>query len=172
MVILVRQATREHLETRNDDWRSLYPQTLTRPERVDEERSAVASHKRARQYAQQALELAMRRPDDPNSADALFAATIALGANAFREGDRRDAIRYMLDAADSPPSMSRPAGSPVLGVSLERRLIGGLLQSGERQTVIDYFERSAKKRPADRERLLAAATAIRNGKQPTNYQRR
>jgi hypothetical protein len=57
-------------------------------------------------------------------------------------------------------------------MSLERRLIGGLLQSGERQTVIDYFERSARKRPADRQRLLAAATAIRSGKLPSNYERR
>jgi hypothetical protein len=97
---------------------------------------------------------------------------MALGANAFREGDRRTAVRYLLDAADAPASVSRRTGSLVLGLSLERRLIGGLLQNGERQTVIDYFERAAKRRPADRERLLAAATAIRNGKQPTNYERR
>ena len=51
-------------------------------------------------------------------------------------------------------------------------LIGGLLKYGERETVIEYFERSAETRPADRERLLAAATAIRNGKLPLNYERR
>ena len=172
LVLLVRQATREHLETRNDDWRSFRWTALNLPERVDEERAAAASHERARQYANEALELAMRRPDDRDSADAVFAATMALGANAFREGNRRAAIRHMLDAADAPASFSRRTGSMVLGLSLERRLIGGLLQAGERETVIDYFERSARRRPADRERLLAAATAIRNGKQPINYQRR
>ncbi len=60
----------------------------------------------------------------------------------------------------------------IINVTLEGRLIGPLLQYGERETVIQYFERSAEKRPADRERLLAAATAIRNGKLPSNYQRR
>ena len=62
--------------------------------------------------------------------------------------------------------------SPTLNFSLEMKLIGALLKYGERDTVIEYFERSATTRPADRERLLAAATQIRNGKLPMNYYRR
>jgi hypothetical protein len=172
MVVLIRQATRDHLETPKDDWRSFRFSDLRLPERVDAGQSAPASRERSRQYAREALDLATRRPDDRDSADTVFAATIALGAHEFREGDRRTAVRYLLEAADAPPSVSRRTGSLVLGMSLERRLIGGLLQSGERQTVVDYFERAAKRRPADRQRLLAAATAIQNGKQPTNYERR
>jgi hypothetical protein len=62
--------------------------------------------------------------------------------------------------------------SPTLNLSLEMKLIAALLKYGERETVIEYFERSAETRPADRERLLAAATAIKNGKLPLNYERR
>jgi hypothetical protein len=62
--------------------------------------------------------------------------------------------------------------SPALNGSLEMKLVGGLLKYGDRDTVIEYFERSAETRPADRGRLLAAATAIRNGKLPQNYERR
>jgi hypothetical protein len=78
----------------------------------------------------------------------------------------------MLEAADVAPSSMSPRTSPILDVSLEPRLVEGLLQYGERETVIRYFERSADRRPADRERLLAAAAAIRNGKLPSDYYRR
>ena len=57
--------------------------------------------------------------------------------------------------------------------SLERRLIGPLLPvTANGRPWFGYFERSAEKRPRDRERLLAAAMAIRNGKLPSNYERR
>jgi beta-lactamase regulating signal transducer with metallopeptidase domain len=140
-------------------------------ESLDESgKAARAAWQRSKKYAQDAVDLAHRLPNHPYSPDALFAANVALGANAFREGDRSTAVRYMLSAADAPPSSIR---SPALKYgSLEERLIGPLLHDGERETVIRYFERSAENRPRDRERLLAAATAIRNGKLPSNYERR
>ena len=80
----------------------------------------------------------------------------------------------MLAAADIPPSTSGRVISPILDFSIasEMTLIGGLLKYGERATVIKYFERSAQTRPDERERLLAAAGAIRNGKLPMDYYRR
>ena len=143
------------------------------PERIEENhRKALQSRQRSRIYAADALLLAERLTTHPDQKDALFAATIALGANAFRDGDRQTAVRYMLAAADVPPSTSGRVMSPILTLSVERNLIDGLLKYGERETVVEYFERSAETRPAERERLLVAAAAIKNGKLPSNYWRR
>jgi hypothetical protein len=62
--------------------------------------------------------------------------------------------------------------SPTLSLSVERHLIDRLLKYGEHETVVEYFERSAETRPAERERLLVAAAAIKAGKLPSNYWRR
>ena len=64
------------------------------------------------------------------AADALFAANVAVGANAFREGDRETAVRYMLAAAEAPPSSSTRSVSWIMNVYLEARLIGPLLRYG------------------------------------------
>jgi hypothetical protein len=173
--ILVRQAGREYMSAESAHARATGPQTAADylPERIEENRqAAIALRQRSKAYAEDALTLARRLPTHPDQPGALFAATIALGANAFREGDRQTAVRQMLEAADVPPSAAGRLRSPALTLSVERHLIGGLLKYGERETVIEYFERSAERRPADRERLLAAATAIRNGKQPRGYYRR
>ena len=175
--ILARQAGREYMSAESAHARATGPLTADdkRPERIEENRqAAIALRQRSKAYAQDAVTLARRLPNHPDQPDALFAATIALGANAFRDGDRQTAVRHMLAAADVPPSTSGRVVSPILNFSIasEMTLIGGLLKYGERDTVIDYFEQSAATRPADRERLLAAATAIRNGKQPKNYYRR
>jgi hypothetical protein len=173
--ILVKRAGHEYLGAESANWQSTHPQTADEkvPARIEENRQeALVSRQRSKKYAEDALTLARNLPDHPDQADALFAATIALAANAFWDGDRGTAIRQMLAAATVPPSSSGRLMSPILNRSLEMKLIGGLLKYGERETVIDYFERSAETRPADRERLLAAATAIRNGKLPLNYERR
>jgi hypothetical protein len=174
-VTLVWQASSAYLSARSRDWHAKSPQSIdeARPERVEENRQhARVLWEQSKTYAQDALDLAKRLPNHPDHADAVFGATVALGTNAFREGDRQSAVRYLLQAADAPPSTMSRRTSPLLDVSLEGRLIGGLLQYGERETVIRYFERSAEKRPADRERLLAAAAAIRKGREPIGYERR
>lgn len=175
LVTLVWQTSNAYLSARSRDWHAKSPQSIeeARPERVEENRRrARVLWEQSKAYARDALSLAQRLPNHPDHADAVFAATVALGTNAFREGDRQTAVLFMLEAAEAPPSTLSRRTSPLLDVSLEARLIGGLLQYGERETVIRYFEKSAENRPADRERLLAAATAIRNGRQPTDYERR
>ena len=173
--ILIRSASAEYTGARNLEWghRSRPRSTDEAPaERSDEElKKARASRERSVKYAQDALNLARRLPSHPDHEDVVFGATVALGANAFREGDRKTAVRYMLAAAEAPPASSGRVFSATLVSSLEPHLIDGLLRSGERETVILYFEQSAERRPEDRERLLAAAAAIRNGKLPSNYER-
>lgn len=173
--ILVRQAGREYMSAESAHARATGPLTADdkRPERIAENRqAAIESRQRSKAYAQDALTLARRLRNHPDSPDALFAATIALGANAFRDGDRQTAVSHMLAAADVPPSASGRVMSPTLNLSVERQLIAGLLKYGERETVIEYFQRSAETRPADRERLVAAAEAIKNGTLPLGYERR
>lgn len=173
--ILVKRAGHEYLGAQSANWRSTHPQTPDEkvPARIEENRQeALVSRERSKKYAEDALALANNLRNHPDRADALFAATIALAAHAFWDGDRQAAVRHVRAAAGVPPSSSGRLMSPILNLSLEMKLIGGLLNYGERETVIQYFERSAETRPADRERLLAAATAIRNGKLPLNYERR
>jgi beta-lactamase regulating signal transducer with metallopeptidase domain len=173
--ILVKRAGLEYMSAELANWQATQPQTPDEksPRRIEENRQkALAARQRSKEYAADALALAERLPQHPDHTDALFTATIALGANAFWDGDRDTAVRHMLTAADVPPATSNRLISPTLNASLEMKLIGALLKYGERDTVIEYFEKSAKTRPAERERLLAAAAAIRNGKQPGNYYRR
>jgi hypothetical protein len=167
--ILAKQASIENAVGRAEAWDF----KEARPASDEESRqNARAAWQRSVKYAQDTLELAERLPQHPDQADAVFAATVVLGLNAFREGDRQTAVRHMLAAAEVPPSTSGKLRSPILDFSREMGLIGGLLKYGERETVIQYFERSAEKRPADRERLLAAAAAIRKGREPIGYERR
>lgn len=173
--ILVRQAGLEYLSAELANWQAIQPQTADEkvPARIEENRQkALAARQRSKQYAADALALAKRLPKHPERTNALFAATIALGANAFWDGDREAAVGHMLTAADVPPSTVGRVMSPTLNLSLEMKLIGALLKYGERKTVVEYFERSAETRPAERERLLAAATAIQNGKLPVDYYRK
>jgi beta-lactamase regulating signal transducer with metallopeptidase domain len=171
---LVRHAQFEFSRARQFNWQAIQPQSPAdaRPEQVEENRQrAREAWRRSKQYAHDALELAKRLPGHPDYANALFAATVALGANVYVEGDRQAAVRYMLAAADTPPSADGRPRWYILGF-LEQTLIYRLLQDGERDTVVEYFERSGENRPADRERLLAAAEALRNGKVPRDYERR
>ena len=173
--ILVKRAGAEYLRAELANWQATQPQTPDEklPGRIEENRQqAQASRQRSKKYAEDALTLAKSLSKHPEQTDAVFAATIALGANAFWDGDRETAVRHMLAAADVPPSTSGRLMSPTLNLSLEMKLIAALLKYGERDSVIEYFERSAETRPAERWRLLAAATAIRNGKAPMDYYRR
>jgi hypothetical protein len=173
--VLVRQAGREFLRAESLHARATDPLTADdkRPERLEQNRrAAIALRQRSKAYAQDALSLARRLPNHRDSPDALFAATMVIAANAFREGDLQTALRHMRTAADVPPSASGRTISPTLSLSVERHLIDGLLKYGERETVVEYFERSAETRSAERERLLVAAAAIKDGKLPSNYWRR
>jgi hypothetical protein len=124
---------------------------------------------RSKQYAQDALALASETPGDPNAATAIYRAHVTLGLHALREGSRKLAVKYMLDAVNVPASesMSRDS-SEILG--LDTRLVNYLLKEGERESVITFLERSAQLRPISRERHLKSAEAIRKGVMPWSYQ--
>jgi hypothetical protein len=57
-----------------------------------------------------------------------------------------------------------------LAVGLDSRLTSYLLKCGERESVADFFERSANLVLRDREQRLKDAAAIRKGQMPMGYQ--
>jgi hypothetical protein len=164
--MLTRLANEEYMMGEAYDWQATHPSTEAdvKTDVIARNRDfAQRSFERSKLYARQALDLAGRLPNDPYSPDAVLQANIALGAHAFREGDRKTAVRYMLDASKSPHYSRAPT-------SLEGRLIGQLLKHGERDTVIEYFERVGQKSVGDEaERPRKAAQAIRDGYWPTDY---
>lgn len=132
-----------------------------------EERQRRAEEKRqsATQAANEALELAARTPTSPDAGVAVIAAHQTLGLLALHDGDREVAVRHLLSSAKVSP-VSEEARVPMLWL----RLTNYLLQDGERERVIQFFEDYAKVSPRERNRLLADAQAVREGRMPQSYQ--
>jgi hypothetical protein len=120
-------------------------------------------------HAREALELAPSLKGTAEYPNAIFRAHIASGLNAFREGNRDEAVKHLLEASKTPAS-SPPAPEP--RSMLEYRLVNYLLKHGERATVLEYLERSAPGREqGQRDRMLKEAAAIREGRMPEQFQR-
>jgi beta-lactamase regulating signal transducer with metallopeptidase domain len=125
-----------------------------------------ASYARSKTYAQEALALAPKFQNDPDYGRVVYHATVALAVHALREGDRKEAVRQMLEAVKAPASRGLEAYS----VGLELRLVNDLLKQGERESVAKFLEGSAGLRHAEQERFLRDAAAIRAGKMPLSFQ--
>jgi beta-lactamase regulating signal transducer with metallopeptidase domain len=119
----------------------------------------------ARRWANDALELAPRLTDHRAYASTLFNARLVLGLLALRDGDRRKAVDYMLQASRGPA-----LGPYDMEASLDGQLTAYLLKYGERATVVEFFERAATMVPSRREALLKNAAAVRDGRMTSYYQ--
>jgi len=129
---------------------------------------ARAAWNLARKYAEDELSLASKFRKDPDYGTAIFKANIVLGAVALRQGDKKNAVRYMLEASRAPTSEELAYSTWPF---LTERLLGYLLKYGERETVIEFLERYAQISVVERESLLEAADQIRKGIQPNWYPR-
>ncbi len=127
---------------------------------------ADAAYERSRKYAEEALALAPTFRNDAGYGTAIYRANVALGTHALREGNVKTAVRYMMEAVKAPASEE----IAYTGAPLEGRLVTYLLESGERQSVVEFLDRAAQLRARDRERLLEDAAAIREGRMPIAYQ--
>jgi hypothetical protein len=126
----------------------------------------VSEHETAaRNAARDVLSLAEQSAEAHEAGHAIIAAHHTLGLLALRDGDRDTAVHHMLDSTAITP----PADAPEPSL-LWNRLSNYLLKAGERDTVIQFLEASAKNSPATREHLLADAQAIREGRMPRSYQ--
>ena len=93
----------------------------------------------SRSNARALLDLAKQNRGDALYAAAVFGANIQLGKVALRHGDRTAAVRYLLAAADAPPSEALRRGE--FAMNLPRALVDW----GERGAVIEFFRRMAPK---------------------------
>jgi hypothetical protein len=129
---------------------------------------AGAAWNLARKYAEDELSLAPKFRKDLDYGTAIFKANIVLGTVALRQGDKKSAVRYMLEASKAPVSeeLAYSTWPP-----LTPKLLGYLLKYGERESVIEFLERFAQINVIERPSLLEAADQIRKGIQPSWYPR-
>ena len=132
-------------------------------------RLAAEGFAHARQYAGEVIELASSLTG-AGVREAAFGAHHTYGLVLLHEGDRKGALKQMQEAANLPaPESGQPIG--LWSSGLEYKLVFYLLKNGEREAVIDYFERASQGRAeARRKVMLASAAAIREGRMPEHYQ--
>lgn len=112
---------------------------------------------------------------NPNSRVAADA-HIALGTAAMRRGKVADAVKHLQQAGLAGRPMEKVDGrnddTNSLGSVSAARLTHELLDAGERETVAAFYETAARTL-VDQQRLEyeTAASAIRAGRMPENYQR-
>jgi len=120
----------------------------------------------ARAYAEEALALAPTFENDPAYAISIYTANMTMSRVALANGDRSKAVTYLLDASKAPASDDL-AYNPLVTI---HRALKSLIDSGERASVIEYFERMAQVSVSDKDRLQKSADAIKAGRMPDWYQ--
>jgi beta-lactamase regulating signal transducer with metallopeptidase domain len=129
--------------------------------------TAKASWERSQKYAQDLLALAPKYKDDPHYGDAIFEGNVVLALNTLRAGDVKGAVRYMGDAAKAS---NLSDDFEYASGSLRSRLANYLLKAGERESVADFLEHTARISTREKDQLLKDAAAIRAGRMPWSYQ--
>jgi beta-lactamase regulating signal transducer with metallopeptidase domain len=168
---LAYMADTSYQQAEYSDWRAGQPAggTDASSDAAKDKRLAVEGFANAKQYARDLIELASSLTSAGVS-EAEFSAHHTYGLVLLHEGDRKGAVTQMQEAAKLPaPQSDEPIGLWASG--LEYKLVFYLLKNGERQTIVDYFERASQGRDeARRKVMLASAAAIREGRMPEHYQ--
>lgn len=114
------------------------------------------------------MQLAHRLVSSPDYGAAIYMGNLVLGLVTFREGDRQNAVKYMLAASRAPYSEDLD-----YYVNFHIKLTGYLLKYGERESVVKFLENLAQVvvSPRAKSQLLEAAAQIRKGIQPFWYPR-
>ena len=114
----------------------------------------------AREFANELLTLLPKFKSNWNYGNAVQDANLVLGRIAVGEGRIDDAKRYLLEAGKSP-------GSPQMGsFGPDMSLAKDLLEKGERQVVLDYFELCRKFWRMDNGRLDKWRQQVKDGEFP------
>ncbi len=88
----------------------------------------------ARRYAQELMSLLPKYKGDWNYGNAVQDANLVFGRIAVREGRIEDAKRYLIEAGKSPGSPQMDSFGPNMSLAKD------LLEKGERDVVLEYFE--------------------------------
>ena len=121
---------------------------------------------RARKFAEETLAVADTRKQDPSYSRAVMIARQTLAAVAAYENDRDAAVRLLNESLDVPPSDEVRYYAQGTWI----KAVNQLLKLGERERVAAFLDASAGVTETERERMLADAKAIREGRMPTTYQ--
>ena len=88
----------------------------------------------ARKYAQELMTLLPKYQDNWNYGNAVQDANLVFGRIAIQEGRIEDAKRYLIEAGKSPGSPQMDSFGPNMSLAKD------LLEKGERDVVLEYFE--------------------------------
>jgi beta-lactamase regulating signal transducer with metallopeptidase domain len=114
------------------------------------------------------LQLAPRFTSHPDYAMTIYRSHLVLGTNALRKGDVRGAVAELRTSVSGPKPASAPTSN---ATQMEQRLVDGLIHAGERESIIDFLEKSvAFKTPEEAKTTLDAAAALTAGIMPMRYQ--
>jgi tetratricopeptide (TPR) repeat protein len=114
----------------------------------------------ARKYAQELITLLPQFQRNWNYGNAMQDANLVLGRIAVHEGRIDDAKRYLLEAGKSPGSPQMDSFGPNMSLAKD------LLEKGERQAVLDYFELCRKFWEMPDGRLDKWSQQVKDGKIP------
>ncbi len=124
-------------------------------------KSAVHSDlNEAKALAEELLQLAAERPTDWNYGNAIHFGNMVLGQVALREGDIEGAERYLLASGATPGSPQLDTFGPNMSLAKE------LLEAGQTEAVLEYFERCAEFWEMSNDRLEYWTFQVRNDKVP------
>ena len=93
---------------------------------------------------------------------------MTLASLALRDGDIGAAVDSLRRASLAPPAEGLTYGHRVAASSV----LLDLVDAGERSAVVDFLEAMAERNLADRDRLLATADDVRDGRSPARLFRR
>lgn len=114
----------------------------------------------AQKYAQELTALMPRFQGNWNYGNAVQDANLVLGRIAVHEGRIDDAKQYLLEAGKSPGSPQLDTFGPNMGLAKD------LLEKGEREVVVEYFELCRKFWEMDDGRLDQWTKEVNDGKVP------
>jgi len=114
----------------------------------------------AKKYASELLELSTHYKNDWNYGNAIQDGNLVLGRIAVKEGRIGDAKKYLIEAGKSKGSPQMDTFGPNMSLARD------LLEEGERESVLEYFELCRKFWEMHRGRLDAWSTQVRQGRVP------
>ena len=114
----------------------------------------------AQKYAQELMTLLPQFQGNWNYGNAVQDANLVLGRIAVREGRIDDAKRYLLEAGKSPGSPQMDTFGPNMSLAKD------LLEKGEREVVVEYFELCRKFWEMHNGRLDMWSQQAKDGKIP------
>jgi tetratricopeptide (TPR) repeat protein len=115
---------------------------------------------KAANYAQELLELAKKYPSDWNYGNAIHDGNMILGRLALANGQLEKAKSYLIEAGKTPGSPQLDTFGPNMTLAKD------LLEIGEKEIVIEYFELCRKFWELENGRLDSWSASIKGGGVP------